>query len=97
MPILCDLLNKHGYWLRLSPDEYEVARMKLPAKHSLIYNGPCKSQGRNPASHSRRAVINLDSFYELENLEGIHEAGEVNIGLRVSFDIERGPPDLDQF
>lgn len=88
MPVLCNLLNTHGYWGEVvSGMEYEIARMSLPG-NKLIFNGPCKSKEEIRRAIREGATINLDSFPELEILEEISkEFDRIQIGLRVSFEI----------
>ncbi|MEJ2034501.1 MAG: alanine racemase [Deltaproteobacteria bacterium] len=91
MPKLCKILQKNNYLAEVvSGMEYDIARLYLPGD-SLIFNGPCKSVEDIRRGIEEGAIVNLDSFYELDLLEKM--AGDysvVPIGLRVNFDIGVG-------
>lgn len=92
MPAIGDLLMQHGFLGEVvSGMEYEIARMHLPASQ-IIFNGPCKTESELRLSLKEGAVVNLDSFREIQILEGMsNDFDEISIGLRVNFDIGTGP------
>lgn len=91
MPAICKLLRQHSYWAEVvSGMEYYIARLYLPGDQ-VIFNGPCKSFEDIKLALDENAIVNLDSFHEIEILKLLcGDFPEVSVGLRVSFDIGTG-------
>jgi len=91
MPVLGQYLKQNEFWGEVvSGMEYDIARLCLPGDR-LIFNGPCKIAAEMNKALEEGAILNLDSFYELELLKSILDLHQnIPIGLRVSFDIGTG-------
>jgi diaminopimelate decarboxylase len=91
MPVLCETVNALDFWGEVvSGIEYEIAKSHIPANR-LIFNGPCKTRGQIGLALDEGAMVNLDSFAEIDllaELAGSYDA--VKIGLRANFDIGEG-------
>lgn len=69
--------------------EYELVKRLGIEGRNIIFNGPVKRKNELILAIKDRAIINVDSLTELNNIKDIvadHDFGEVNIGLRVNFD-----------
>lgn len=91
MPILGQYLKQNDCWGEVvSGMEYDIARIFLAGEH-LIFNGPCKTAPEMNRALEDGAVLNLDSFYELDLLRSLLDHHKnISVGLRVSFDIGTG-------
>lgn len=92
LPELVRIVGDLGHWCEVvSAMEYDIARGYLPGQR-LIFNGPCKGKEDLHRAISDGAILNLDSFYEIDLLLSIMADFEhVEVGLRVSFDIGLSP------
>ena len=92
MPHLCSLIQQHGFWAEVvSGLEYNIARQYLPGSR-LIFNGPCKSEKDIRKALDEGALLNLDSFYEIDVLETlINEYEEVAVELPGLPERSQGP------
>lgn len=91
MPILSKLLHRNGYMGEVvSGMEYDIARLYFPGER-LIFNGPCKTTEQIRCGIEEKAIVNLDSFHEIDLLRCIaSDYKTVLIGIRVNFDIGTG-------
>jgi len=91
MPILGGYLAQQGVRGEVvSGMEYNIARIHLPGEH-IIFNGPCKSLSEISRAVDEGALVNIDSFQEIQLLEKLLQyKSVVEVGLRVNFDIGTG-------
>ena len=92
MPELVRILHDAGHWCEVvSSMEYDIAGLYLPAER-LIFNGPAKTGEDMRRALCDGAVLNLDSFHELELLRSLLDDFErIDVGVRVNFDIGLSP------
>ncbi len=78
----------------VSEDEYLLAK-RIGAGNRIIYNGPVKTKETFYEALSVGAIVNIDSWREIDWLE---ECGfkDKSIGIRVNFDIEKMCPGQSQ-
>ena len=93
-PRLCQLVKlMGGYAEVVSQMEYELAqRVGVPAPR-IIFNGPLKTMQDIRKAVLAGAIVNLDSFYEIEMIEALAKQcpdREIPIGIRCNFDLEDG-------
>lgn len=72
----------------VSHQEYELA--KHVGYKNIIYNGPMKSQDTFIEALNNNAIVNIETHREVEWLKNIKQ--NVEIGLRINFDIEKYCP-----
>lgn len=76
----------------VSEDEYNLA-LELGYTHDrIILNGPYKPKELLNAAILGGAIVNIETFSQLENLRHLAKNHEVNVGLRVNFDLENECP-----
>jgi len=85
--------HKMGMYAEVvSDDEYQLALFCGYHPWQIIFNGPQKSQDFLLFSLKNQSIVNLDNFQELKvlcnNIRDLRET-ELNIGLRVNFDLEK--------
>lgn len=87
---VCRAFHRLGSWAEVvSAAEYDLARKLGVEGTHIIYNGPHKSPASLKRAVSEGAMINIDGFDELPELEAIaKESGKtVNFGVRVNMTI----------
>ncbi len=88
LPALCSILKQEGAWAEVVADmEYKLARsLNIPGSR-IIFNGCYKTETELNKAVSENALINIDSFNELEVLDRI--AGSLGkkarTGIRINF------------
>ena len=88
LPALCSILKQEGAWAEVVADmEYKLARsLNIPGS-KIIFNGCHKTETELNKAVSEDALINIDSFNELELLDRI--AGSLGkkarTGIRINF------------
>ena len=88
LPALCSILKQEGAWAEVVADmEYKLARsLNIPGS-KIIFNGCHKTEAELNKAVSEDALINIDSFNELELLDRI--AGSLGkkarTGIRINF------------
>lgn len=87
------LKNKGAYAEVVSEREYELAKY-LGYSDKIIYNGPLKGERSVIEALNKGAIVNLDSFHEVEWLKNARPSnGRIwKIGLRINFDLEKRCP-----
>ncbi len=86
LPWVLMQMKRAGFYAEVvSEDEYNLARY-MGFSH-VIYNGPVKSRDSFLDALSRGHMVNLDAEQELDWLEA-SGLKEVQVGLRVNFDLE---------
>ncbi len=88
LPAVCSVLKDEGAWAEVvSGMEYELARaLGFPASQ-MIFNGPHKTQEELERALGEGAIVNLDNFDELAQVETIAAglSAPARIGIRISF------------
>ena len=88
LPALCSILKQEGAWAEVVADmEYKLARsLNIPGS-KIIFNGCHKTETELNKAVSEDALINIDSFNELELLDRV--AGSLGkkarTGIRINF------------
>ncbi|MEK6704230.1 MAG: diaminopimelate decarboxylase [Bdellovibrionota bacterium] len=87
---ICKTLHPLGSWAEVvSPMEYDMARrLNVPGSH-IVFNGPYKPYDGLKRAAIDRALINIDSLDELEDIEKISiELGRpISIGIRLNMSL----------
>ena len=86
---ICKVFHSEGSIAEVvSEFEYQKARALGVPGSQIIYNGPLKSVESLERAVSENAIINVDHFQELEDLEqiGKKQDKKVKIGLRINLD-----------
>jgi len=88
LPALCSILKEEGAWAEVVADmEYKLARSLNVPGSEIIFNGCYKTETELNKAVSEGALINIDSFDELELLDKV--AGSLGkkarTGIRVNF------------
>ncbi len=89
VPYMCGILHKLGAYAEVvSRLEYDLACHLLDDASKIVFNGPVKSYSDMETALNNQSLINLDSFYEIENLKKYcmkYPRKKVKIGIRVNF------------
>ena len=88
LPALCSILKEEGAWAEVVADmEYKLARSLNVPGSKIIFNGCYKTEAELNKAVSEDALINIDSFNELELLDRV--AGSLGkkarTGIRINF------------
>ena len=91
IPKLCKIVNFFGGYAEVvSGMEYDLAvEVGVPPK-KIIFNGPYKKMEDLERALLAGALVNLDSYYELEYIRAIAKKSptkKLKVGLRCNFDI----------
>jgi len=90
LPGILEVIHKQGAWAEVASGfEYQIARkMHVPGK-SIVFNGPYKKKEELQKAIDEGALINVDHFDEINQLEEIAFAlGKIiNIGLRLNMEV----------
>ncbi len=93
-PKLCRLVNEMGGYAEVVSDmEMEIALRVGVTPQKIIWNGPYKNYKKVEELLLIGGTVNLDSAYEIEKIKSIakrYPEHELNIGIRVNFDIDDG-------
>ena len=93
VPYMCRLLHKWGAYAEVvSRLEYDLACRLTGNTSKIIFNGPVKSYDDIETALNNQSIVNLDSFYEIENLGKYcrkYPRKKVKIGLRVNFALSK--------
>jgi diaminopimelate decarboxylase len=93
LPFLLGWFKQQGLCAEVvSADEYRLA--KLLGFKQVIFGGPWKGASELIHAAERKAILNIDTFAEIEQLEQARRPGEPpwKVGLRVNFDLEAACP-----
>ncbi len=88
LPALCSILKEEGAWAEVVADmEYKLARSLNVPGSKIIFNGCYKTEAELNKAVSEDALINIDSFNELELLDSVAEklGKKARTGIRVNF------------
>lgn len=93
-PKLCKIVNDFGGYAEVVSDmEAEIALRVGVAPEKIIWNGPYKNFKKAEQLLLNGVTINLDSEYEIAEIEKIakkYPDNKINLGLRCNFDIGDG-------
>lgn len=96
LPWIITTLKKMGLYAEVvSKDEYELAKFLGYDINKIIYNGPIKSKETFLEALNYGAIVNIDSFQEIEWLKEIKlksKNEKFKIGIRINFDLEKYCP-----
>ena len=81
--------NQGCYAEVVSDEEYDLALCTGHSESGIVFNGPIKSRGYLERALTSGALVNLESFREIDWIEeiAVSHAG-INVGLRVNVDLE---------
>lgn len=94
LPWIITTLKKMGLYAEVvSKDEYELAKFLGYEINKIIYNGPIKSKESFLEALNHGAIVNIDSFQEIEWLKEIKVRNKkLKLGIRINFDLEKYCP-----
>jgi diaminopimelate decarboxylase len=84
---ICKIFHEEGSIAEVvSFFEYEKARALGIPGHKIIYNGPYKNEESLRKALTENAIINVDNFHELEDIENLAREmkKKVKIGIRIN-------------
>lgn len=90
LPAFCRLVDRWGGYAEVvSPMEYEMALAAGVEPARIIVNGPYKTPDHVQRALTSGALVNVDSPYQVDMLEGLAAgfAGPVRVGVRCNFDV----------
>lgn len=95
LPWLLSYIKKFGCMAEVVSDtEYELAERIGFLPHNIIFNGSIKSREKFLYALKNKSIVNIDSMRELKWLkEASVLEHEIEIGLRVNFDLEAVCPE----
>jgi len=88
LPAVCSILHQEGAWAEVvSGMEYDLARALGVPGSKIIFNGPYKRPEELARAIKEEALINVDSFDELDLLVSVAENLGISArtGLRINF------------
>ena len=93
LPRLLQIVKEHDCMAEVvSEDEYELAKKIGFDFNYIIYNGPIKTKASFLEAIENGSIVNVDSHRELDWLCEISEKSNVQVGVRVNFDLESRVP-----
>lgn len=94
LPALIKIVKENGcYAETVSDTEYELAKKIGFESNHIIFNGPIKGHDLFIQSIKEESIVNIDSKREIGWLTELsNQKKDINIGLRVNFDIEKYLP-----
>ncbi|RMI07127.1 MAG: diaminopimelate decarboxylase [Calditrichaeota bacterium] len=87
---ICKAYHRWGSWAEVVSDwEYDLARRNGMPGEKIIFNGPYKSPEGLRRAATEGAMINIDSFDEIYELEQIAEdlQQEIEVGIRINMQL----------
>jgi diaminopimelate decarboxylase len=94
LPAVCAILRSEGAWAEVvSGMEYELCRSLGFRPSQIIFNGPHKTKEELMRALGEGALVTVDHFAELEQIEQIARtlSAAARIGLRISFQYGAAP------
>lgn len=89
VPALCKIAKEAGCYAEVVSEMEYVLAKRIGFEH-IIFNGPIKKDSVLITALKDKAVINLDSAYELDTVlkyKSEHPEEEVSVGLRLNIDL----------
>lgn len=94
LPFLLMKAREFGYYAEVvSADEYELALKCGFAKDHIIYNGPLKTRESFIDAIEHGALVNIESFREVEWLAGLDHEKTYSVGVRMNVNITQISPE----
>lgn len=88
---ICRTFHDQGAWAEVVSDfEYDKARALGIDGCNIIFNGPYKPKESLEKAVAERAVINIDHFGEIEDLESISRARNEKFGVGIRINCNTG-------
>ncbi len=90
LPGILEVIHKQGAWAEVASGfEYQIARKMHVLGKSIVFNGPYKKKEELQKAIDEGALINVDHFDEINQLEEIaFERGKtINIGIRLNMEV----------
>ncbi len=90
LPGILEVIHKQGAWAEVASGfEYEIARKMHVLGKSIVFNGPYKKKEELQKAIDEGALINVDHFDEINQLEEIAFAlgKTINIGIRLNMEV----------
>ncbi|MCR4678868.1 MAG: pyridoxal-dependent decarboxylase [Lachnospiraceae bacterium] len=96
LPWIINFFKENGCYAEVvSDDEYALADSIKVDKRKIIYNGIAKSRETFLEAVRNHAIVNIDSWYEIEWLDELKE--EIyEVGIRINFDLGGRYPGHEQ-
>lgn len=96
LPWIINYFRKNNCYAEVvSDDEFELAKSIGVEKTCVIYNGIAKTKESFLEAIRNRAIVNIDSEYEIDWLDEL-EKNRYSVGVRVNFDLESKCPSQTQ-
>lgn len=93
LPYAVAMAGKLGCYAEVvSHDEYQLARSCGFIPGRIIYNGPAKSRETFLEALRQGAIVNIETWREIEWLGALPRDGRFKVGLRVTVDISKVSP-----
>jgi len=90
LPGILDLIHKQNAWAEVASGfEYDIARKLNVPGELIVFNGPHKTKEELEKAIDERAIINVDHFDEIHQLEEIASTlgKPVDIGIRLNMEV----------
>ena len=93
LPYLLKKAKDAGYFAEVvSDDELELALACGFSKDHIIFNGPLKTKEKFLDSINNRALINIETWREIEWLQELNKDQQFKVGLRMNINISQISP-----
>jgi len=90
LPYLLQVAREHGYYAEVvSADEYELALKCGFSKEHIVYNGPMKSRDTFLDAMEHGALVNIETFREIEWLASLNTSKSYSVGIRMNVNISQ--------
>lgn len=97
LPWIINYFRDNGCYAEVvSDDEYILAKSIGISDNKIVYNGIAKSKETFLQAVRTRAIVNIDSNYEVEWLSELDAANEYEVGIRANFELEKYCPGQSQ-
>jgi diaminopimelate decarboxylase len=90
LPGILEVIHKQGAWAEVASGfEYEIARKLHVPGESIVFNGPHKTKEELEKAIDEGALINVDHFDEIRQLEEIASllGKTINTGIRLNMEV----------
>lgn len=97
LPWIIEYFKDNGCYAEVvSDDEYNLAKSIGVTANKIVYNGIIKSKSTFLEAVQNRAIVNIDSNYEIEWLNELKNSSDFEVGVRVNFELEKYCPGQTQ-
>lgn len=94
LPYLLQVVQEHGYYAEVvSADEYELALRCGFDKSHIVYNGPMKSRETFLDAIEHGALVNIETFREIDWLTSLDKGKSYSVGIRMNVNISQISPE----